>query len=97
MRELDCYFVAEVMKRVIRILLGGAVLLFVASLATCYFGVDHAIRQQYPNGVPRGQDTDWIGVEWLMRGMILMLIAIATVVIACCFWLFQRYKRRHAT
>ena len=70
--------------------------MFVASLATCYFGVGHAIRQQYPNGVPPGQDTDWIGVEWIGRGMILMLVAIAAIVIAFCLWLFQIYKRRHA-
>jgi hypothetical protein len=32
-----------------------------------------------------------------MRGLILMLIAIAAVVIAFCLRLFQRYKRRRAT
>lgn len=92
-RALDCYSRAKVMKRITRILLGGSLLLFVASLATCYFGVGHAIRQQYPNGVPPGQDTDWIGVEWIGRGMILMLAAIAAIIIAVGLWLFQTYKR----
>ena len=67
------------MGRAIRILFGGVLLLLVASFATCYFGVGHAIRQQYPNGVPPGQDTDWIGVEWIGRGMILMLVAIVAI------------------
>jgi hypothetical protein len=80
------------MKRVIRILLGGSLLLFVASLSTCYLGVGHAIRQQYPNGVPPGQDTNWIGVECIGRGIILMLAAIAAIISATGLWLFQRYK-----
>ena len=85
--------VAGVMKKAIRILLGGSLCLFVSSFATCYFGVGYAIRQRFPNGVPPGQDTDWLGVEWVGRGMILMLVAIAAVVIAVGLWLFQRYKR----
>ena len=82
------------MKRAIRILLAGSVLLFVASLATCYFGVGHAIRQRYPNGVPPGQDTDWIGAEWIGRGMVLMLAAIAAVTIAIGLRLFQSHRGR---
>jgi hypothetical protein len=84
------------MPKAIRMLLGGSLLLFVASCATCYFGVGHAIRKQYPDGVPPGQDTDWIGVEWIGRGMVLMLVAIAAVITAFCLWLFQRYKRGRA-
>jgi hypothetical protein len=81
------------MKKAIRILLAGSLLLFVSSLATCYFGVDYAVRQQFPNGVPPGQDTDWIGVEWIGRGMLLMLAAIVAIIIAGGLWFFQRYKR----
>ena len=84
------------MRKAIRRLLGGSLLLFVASYATCYFGVGYAIRQQYPNGVPHGQDTDWIGVEWIGRGMILMLVAITAIVLAGGLWFFQRYKRGRA-
>ena len=81
------------MRKAIRILLGSSLLLFVASLATCYFGVGYAIRQRFPNGVPPGHDIDWIGAEWIGRGMILLLVAMAAIIIAVGLWLFQRYKR----
>ena len=84
------------MKKAIRIFLCSSLLLFVASFATCYFGVGYAIRQQYPNGVPPGQDTDWIGVEWIGRSLVLMLVAVAAIIIALCIWLLQRYKRGKA-
>jgi hypothetical protein len=84
------------MMKIIRTLLGSSLLLFVSSFATCYFGVGYAVRQRFPDGVPPGQDTDWIGVEWIGRGIILMIAATAATAIAGGLWFFQRYKRGRA-
>src|SRR3712207_8898811 len=45
------------------------------------------------NGVPPGYDTDWIGVEWILRSMGLMLVAIVAALIALVFWLIHRDRK----
>ena len=82
------------MSRAIHILLGASLLLLVASLATCYLGVDYAVRQQFPEGVPPGQDTDFLGLGWVVRGMILMLVAIVAGLIALVLRSIQRDRNR---
>jgi TRAP-type C4-dicarboxylate transport system permease small subunit len=82
------------MRSAIRILLGLSLLLLVASLATCYFGVDYAVRQQFPEGVPPGQDTDFLGLGWAVRGMVLMLIAIVAGMVALVLRSVQRDRDR---
>lgn len=75
------------MDRAIRALRIAAKLLFVASTATCYFGMRHALRQEFPAGVPEGHDTDWVGVEWLERGGVLLVLSLAAAVAALVLWL----------
>lgn len=82
------------MRNAIRILFGASLLLLVASLATCYFGVEYAVRQQFPEGVPLGQDTDFLGLGWVVRGMMLMLVAIAAGITALLLWSGQRGRSR---
>jgi hypothetical protein len=86
----------RVMRKLYRLLLGGALLLIAASTATCFFGVRYAISQIPPEEIARRGDTDWIGVEWLLRGGLLLVIAVALVLIALILWLYQRImsKRR---
>jgi hypothetical protein len=78
------------MKKTVRILIGVALLLFVASCATCYFGVNYSVSQIPPEVRKQMTDTDWIGVEWIERGMLLMLCAILSTVAAICIWFSQR-------
>ena len=82
------------MKKAIRILFGASLLLLVASLATCYFGVNYAVRQQYPEGVPPGQDTDFIGLGWATRGVVLMLVAVVAGLVALILRSVQRDRSR---
>lgn len=63
------------MKTAFRTLLLVSLLLFVASWVTCYFGVQHEINKIPPDVRARMGDTDWVGVEWINRGMLLEGIA----------------------
>jgi len=56
-------------------------LLFVASLATCYFGVKYEISKLPPDHPAHTGDNDWIGVEWIARGMAMQAIALFGVLI----------------
>lgn len=82
------------MRKAIRILFGASLLLLVASLATCYLGVNYAVRQQFPEGVPPGQDTDFLGLGWVVHGMILMLVAIVAGLAALVLRSIQRDRSR---
>jgi TRAP-type C4-dicarboxylate transport system permease small subunit len=84
------------MRKAIRILFGASLLLLAASLATCYFGVDYAVSQQFPGGVPPGQDTDFLGLGWVVRGMVLMLAAFVAGVAALVLRSVQRDRNREA-
>ena len=77
-----------------RVLFGASLFLIMASLATCYFGVDYAVRQQFPEGVPPGQDTDFLGLGWVVRGMILMLVAIVAGLVALVLRSAQQNRNR---
>jgi hypothetical protein len=79
----------RVMRKLYKLLLGGALLLTAASTATCFFGVRYAINQIPPEEIARRGDTDWIGVEWLLRGGLLFAIALALVLITIILWLYQ--------
>ena len=83
-----------VMGKATRILFGVSLLLLVASFASCYFGVDYAISQRFPEGVPPGEDTDFLGLGWVVRGMILMLVAIVTGVVAVVLHSAKRNRHR---
>ncbi|HEV2765694.1 MAG TPA: hypothetical protein VGV38_22105 [Pyrinomonadaceae bacterium] len=80
------------MEKAIRWLRTAAKLLFVASTATCYYGEKHAIRQQFPGGVPPWADTDWIGIEWMIRGTYLLLLSLAAASAALVLWLARQWR-----
>jgi hypothetical protein len=81
------------MKKTVQILIGVALLLFVASCATCYFGVNYSVSQIPPEVKKQMTDTDWIGTEWIGRGMLLMLCAVVSAVVAISIWFFQKKSR----
>jgi hypothetical protein len=63
------------MKRLTRVMLGIAAALMLAGMGTCYFGVRYAEAQIPPEIRAGMEDTDWVGFEWIERGMYLSLIA----------------------
>jgi TRAP-type C4-dicarboxylate transport system permease small subunit len=58
-----------------KILLIFGILLFVASMATCYFGVQYATSQIPPDRLSQMDDTDWIGIEWIGKGAFLLVLS----------------------
>ena len=82
------------MRNAIRILFCASLLLFAASLTTCHFGVEYAVRQEFPQGVPPGEDIHLLGLGWVLRGQLLMLIAIAAGVTALLLRSVRQYRNR---
>lgn len=80
------------MKIALRLLLLISLLLSVASWATCRFGVQHEINKIPPEVRSRMTDTDWVGVEWIGRGMLMQGIALGLLVMAGAGWI-MRHKR----
>lgn len=78
------------MRRASRRLIWASVFFFVASMSTCFFGVRYAINQIPPERLSRMADTDWIGVEWILRGGILLVIAVVLALVPPITWLFRR-------
>ncbi len=74
------------MKRAIRAALLISVLLFAASLATCHFGVKNEIAKLPPDHPAHRGDTDWIGMEWIERAMVMQAIALALLATATVIW-----------
>ncbi len=66
------------MKRSTRTFIGISLALLLGSMGTCYFGVRYA-ENQIPTDV-RAQmtDTDWVGSEWITRGMCLFLLGFSS-------------------
>lgn len=81
------------MKKSIRIFASISILHFVASFATCYFGVNYSESQIPPEVRNKMTDTDWIGVEWISRGLVIMLLAIVSAIVATRIWLYQKKLR----
>src|SRR5687767_3559089 len=80
------------MKNLHRILLAFSLLLMVASWATCHYGVAHEISK-IPADTREGmEDFDWIGVEWIWRGTIILFVAIVLDLVALTMW-FARRRR----
>ena len=48
----------------------------IASMGTCYFGQRYAENQIPRETLSQMEDTDWIGVEWIERGMYLFIFAV---------------------
>lgn len=77
------------MRKASRRILGASLLFFVASMSTCFFGVRYAINRIPPEKLKRMGDTDWIGVEWIFGGGVLLLIAALLALVPPILWLFR--------
>lgn len=65
----------------------------VVSFSTCYFGVKYA-KQQIPSELRnKMSDTDWIGVEWIGLGSVILLIAILALILSMILWLRKKVLR----
>jgi hypothetical protein len=80
------------MKNLHGILLGFSLLLMVASWATCHYGVAHEISKISAETRAGMEDFDWIGVEWIWRGTIILFVAIVLDFVALMMW-FARRRR----
>ena len=80
------------MKNIHRILLGFSLLLMLASWATCHYGVQHEISKIPAETRAGMEDFDWIGVEWIWRGTIILFVAVVMDCVALMMWL--RARRR---
>jgi hypothetical protein len=64
----------------------------VASWATCHYGVAQEISK-IPAETRAGiEDFDWIGVEWIWRGMIILFVAVVLDCVALMVWLLGRRR-----
>jgi hypothetical protein len=85
------------MKRLARILFFLGVLLWLTSLGTCHFGTQHAIDQIPPDVRAQMPDTDWVGIEWIERGMVILIAAYTLVGAAAALTLTQELRKRRRT
>lgn len=71
------------MRPLWRNLLLVALLLWLSGVAACELGVRHEIAKIPAEQRARMTDTDWVGAEWIFRGMVIgsvaLLIAAAAV------------------
>jgi hypothetical protein len=80
-----------------RVLVGISLLLMVASWATCHYGVEHEIGK-IPSETRLGMsDFDWIGVEWIWRGMMILFVAVVLDCAALMVWLRRRRRIANQT
>ena len=80
------------MRRASRILFLLAGTVFLGGVATCYFGVDHEIAR-IPLEIRAGMtDTDWVGSEWVLLGMVISAGGICILVIAFAFRAWVRSR-----
>ena len=66
--------------------------MILASMATCYFGVRYAINQIPPEVRAGMSDTDWVGSEWIGRGMYLFLLGVLIGLIPLIGWLLKKLR-----
>lgn len=83
------------MRNSIRLLFALSLLLFTLSLATCFFGVRHEINKIPIDTRARIGDTDWVGVEWILRGLFIFIAAGLTGFASLTLWVIQRRPSSH--
>lgn len=72
-----------------------SILLILSSAAIMFFGMQHEINKIPPEVRARMTDTDWIGVEWIMRGFVVFFIAISMQFVGAIFFIISaKYKQR---
>ena len=63
-------------------------------MGTCFFGVRYAISRIPAEELKRIGDTDWIGVEWILRRGILLTVAVVLALVPPIRALFERLLGR---
>ena len=86
------------MRKSSRIWFGASLFLFLASMGTCFLGTRYAISRIPPEELKRIGETDWIGVEWILRGGILLIVAVVLALVPLIRALFERLSgtRHHS-
>ena len=74
------------MKLLSRLLLTVSCVTILASIATCYFGVRYAINQIPLEDRALMSDTDWVGSEWIFRGMYLFMLGVVIGLLTLVGW-----------
>lgn len=69
-----------------------SVLLFAISIATCHFGVSYEESKIPPEIRENMSDTDWIGIKWILRGMLILLLSVISMIIAATILGVQQWK-----
>ena len=64
------------MSNVTKVLLGVAIALLMTGVATCHFGVQHATAQIPEEQRRQMADFDWIGSEWIARGLVIAILSV---------------------
>jgi hypothetical protein len=77
------------MRNLHRILFGFSVL-HDCIVAIRHFGVAHEISKIPAETRAEMEDFDWIGVEWIWRGMFILFVAIALDFVALIMWSARR-------
>lgn len=80
------------MRNIQRVLFVLSLLLMIASAGTCYFGVQHEINKIPPDTRAAMEDFDWIGNEWLGRGIIIFIVAVIVVFASFTLWIIRRRR-----
>jgi hypothetical protein len=57
--------------------------------------MEYAIRSIPQETRERMGDTDWVGVEWILRGMIVLLIAVVLALVPAMLWVIRRVLRKN--
>ena len=65
-------------------------------MSTCFFGTEYAISRIPPEQLERIGDTDWFGVEWILGGLVLLVIAAALAFVPPMLWLFRQLVGRRS-
>jgi len=73
-------------------LLLSAALLLVGGMSTCYFGVQYEISIIPEEQRSQMDDFDWIGVDWIARGLAVSALAFALGVSGLVLW-WRDYRR----
>ncbi|HWN09703.1 MAG TPA: hypothetical protein VNO50_10620 [Pyrinomonadaceae bacterium] len=81
------------MKRSTRIFLTISALLILASLGTCFFGQRYAVNQIPAETLSQMEDDDWIGVEWMERGMYVFIFAVLVGLIPLIRAIVNSFRR----
>ena len=80
------------MKLLSRLLLTVSCVAILGSMATCYFGVRYAINQIPPEDRALMSDTDWVGSEWIGRGMYIFLLGVLIGLIPLIGWFLKKLR-----